>query len=95
MTYTEKDSKREWPYVYPIHYAIQQKVTQRRKLAVHVYYTPKNFFKERISVGLLMAELQVKMNFTFDYILFYCHIQGEKAARSLKDTGEEKHPVAL
>ena len=42
-----------------------------------------------------MAELQIKMNFTSDYILFYCDIQGEKAARSPKDTRAEKHPIAL
>ena len=78
-----------------IHYALQQKVTQCCEVTVHVYYTPKKFFKKRISVGLLLAELQIKMNFTFDYILFYCHIQTEKVARSPKDTGKEKHPTAL
>ena len=46
--------------------------------------------KKRISVGLIRAELQVKMNFRSDCILFYCHIQEKRAAGSSEDTGKER-----
>ena len=64
-----------------------------RKLTQHCKSTILPPPKKRISVGLIRAELQVKMNFRFDCILFYCHRQEKRAAGSSEDTRKESQNI--